>query len=160
VFSGTSPDGRLVEFVELPREVHPFFVGTQAHPELKSRPDPAAPAVRTAQSLTSNWYELAQQNGAKIQSVEGWAQAVTLLKQGRVDATVNDRLTFLDYQTTERDTSLKVAAETGDEARNAIAFRKGSDSLVKAVDKAIAELKADGTLAQISKKYFGEDVSG
>jgi cystine transport system substrate-binding protein len=77
-----------------------------------------------------------------------------------VDATVNDRLTFLDYQTTERDTSLKVAAETGDEARNAIAFRKGSDSLVKAVDKAIAELKADGTLAQISKKYFGEDVSG
>ncbi|GAA4615034.1 CTP synthase [Saccharopolyspora hordei] len=38
VFSGTSPDGRLVEFVELPREQHPFFVGTQAHPELKSRP--------------------------------------------------------------------------------------------------------------------------
>ncbi|MGY1742765.1 CTP synthase [Blastococcus sp. SYSU D01050] len=38
VFSGTSPDGLLVEFVELPRESHPFFVGTQAHPELKSRP--------------------------------------------------------------------------------------------------------------------------
>jgi CTP synthase len=38
VFSGTSPDGRLVEFVELPADVHPFFVGTQAHPELKSRP--------------------------------------------------------------------------------------------------------------------------
>ncbi|WP_199444228.1 CTP synthase [Umezawaea beigongshangensis] len=38
VFSGTSPDGRLVEFVELPADVHPFFVATQAHPELKSRP--------------------------------------------------------------------------------------------------------------------------
>src|SRR5439155_20044927 len=38
VFSGTSPDGRLVEFVELPKKMHPFFVGTQAHPELKSRP--------------------------------------------------------------------------------------------------------------------------
>ncbi|MGP4021330.1 CTP synthase [Saccharopolyspora sp. 5N708] len=38
LFSGTSPDDRLVEFVELPREEHPFFVGTQAHPELKSRP--------------------------------------------------------------------------------------------------------------------------
>ncbi|NKQ59124.1 CTP synthase [Amycolatopsis sp. K13G38] len=38
VFSGTSPDERLVEFVELPADVHPFFVGTQAHPELKSRP--------------------------------------------------------------------------------------------------------------------------
>jgi CTP synthase len=38
VFGGTSPDGTLVEFVELPAEKHPFFVGTQAHPELKSRP--------------------------------------------------------------------------------------------------------------------------
>ncbi|RZQ60303.1 CTP synthase [Amycolatopsis suaedae] len=38
VFSGTSPDDRLVEFVELPEDKHPFFVGTQAHPELKSRP--------------------------------------------------------------------------------------------------------------------------
>ncbi|MBJ8348226.1 CTP synthase [Antrihabitans sp. YC2-6] len=37
-FSGTSPDGHLVEFVEYPADVHPFFVGTQAHPELKSRP--------------------------------------------------------------------------------------------------------------------------
>ncbi len=38
VFGGTSPDGNLVEFVELPAAMHPFFVGTQAHPELKSRP--------------------------------------------------------------------------------------------------------------------------
>jgi CTP synthase len=38
VISGTSPDGRLVEFVELPRDVHPYFVATQAHPELRSRP--------------------------------------------------------------------------------------------------------------------------
>ena len=37
-FSGTSPDGHLVEFVELPADVHPYFVATQAHPELKSRP--------------------------------------------------------------------------------------------------------------------------
>ena len=36
--SGTSPDGQLVEFVELPAEAHPYYVGTQAHPELKSRP--------------------------------------------------------------------------------------------------------------------------
>jgi CTP synthase len=38
LFSGLSPDGHLVEYVELPADVHPFFVGTQAHPELKSRP--------------------------------------------------------------------------------------------------------------------------
>ncbi|WP_184576671.1 CTP synthase [Lipingzhangella halophila] len=43
VFSGLSPDGRLVEYVELPREVHPFFVATQAHPELRSRPTRAHP---------------------------------------------------------------------------------------------------------------------
>jgi CTP synthase len=43
VFSGTSPDGRLVEFVELPSDVHPFYVGTQAHPEFRSRPTRAHP---------------------------------------------------------------------------------------------------------------------
>ncbi len=41
--SGTSPDGTLVEFVELPREVHPYYVATQAHPEFKSRPHRAHP---------------------------------------------------------------------------------------------------------------------
>jgi len=43
VFSGTSPDGHLVEFVELPKDVHPYYVGTQAHPELRSRPNRAHP---------------------------------------------------------------------------------------------------------------------
>jgi CTP synthase len=43
VFSGTSPDGRLVEYAELPRDTHPFFVGTQAHPEFRSRPTRAHP---------------------------------------------------------------------------------------------------------------------
>ena len=43
VFSGTSPDGRLVEMVELPRDVHPFFVGSQFHPEFTSRPTRANP---------------------------------------------------------------------------------------------------------------------
>lgn len=43
VFSGTSPDGRLVEFVELPEQVHPYYIGTQAHPEFRSRPTRAHP---------------------------------------------------------------------------------------------------------------------
>ena len=46
VFSGTSPDNRLVEFVELPREVHPYYVATQAHPELRSRPTRSHPLFR------------------------------------------------------------------------------------------------------------------
>jgi cystine transport system substrate-binding protein len=113
----------------------------------------------TAQSLTSNWYDLAKKSGADVQSVEGWAQAVALLQQGRVDATVNDQLTYLDYEKSQGDTSLAVAATTGDAARNAFAFRKGSDGLVKAVDQALAKLRKDGTLAAISEKYFGQDVS-
>jgi CTP synthase len=46
VISGTSPDGNLVEFVELPAQVHPFYAATQAHPELKSRPTRAHPLFR------------------------------------------------------------------------------------------------------------------
>ncbi|HSP52407.1 MAG TPA: CTP synthase, partial [Cryobacterium sp.] len=45
-FSGTSPDSHLVEYVELKREEHPFYVGTQAHPELRSRPSHAHPLFR------------------------------------------------------------------------------------------------------------------
>ncbi len=46
VFSGTSPDGHLVEYVELPRDVHPYYVGTQAHPEFRSRPNRAHPLFK------------------------------------------------------------------------------------------------------------------
>jgi CTP synthase len=46
VFSGTSPDGHLVEYVELPREVHPYYVATQAHPEFRSRPNRAHPLFK------------------------------------------------------------------------------------------------------------------
>ena len=45
-FSGTTLGGKLVEFVELPRDVHPYYVGTQAHPELRSRPSRAHPLFR------------------------------------------------------------------------------------------------------------------
>jgi len=79
----------------------------------------------TAQSLTSNWYQMAQDAGAKVESVEGWAQAVTLLKQGRVDATVNDELTFLDYQKTEHDTDLKIAAKTTEESPQRLRVPQG-----------------------------------
>ncbi|MDN3496678.1 amino acid ABC transporter substrate-binding protein [Planococcus sp. APC 4015] len=113
----------------------------------------------TAQSLTSNWYELAQTSGATVEAVEGWAQAVALLQQGRVDATVNDNLTFLDYEKTNGPTGLKIAAETDDPAFNAFAFTKDKTSLVEAVDEALAELREEGVLAEISEKYFGADVS-
>ena len=114
---------------------------------------------KTAQSLTSNWRTLAQDSGALIEPVEGWAQAVALVKQGRVAATVNDELTFLDYQKVTGDTGVKVAATTEDVSRTAFAFRSGNVALAAAVDTALAALTEDGTLAKISEEYFGEDVS-
>ncbi len=113
----------------------------------------------TAQSLTSNWNDLAKESGAKVQAVEGWAQSVTLLKQGRVDATINDQLTYLDYQKSTPDKGIKIAAETKESSESALALPKGSTDLVKAIGSALEELQSDGTLAKISRKYFGEDVS-
>jgi cystine transport system substrate-binding protein len=113
----------------------------------------------TAQSLTSNWYTLAEESGATVQGVEGWAQAVALVEQGRVDATINDKLTFLDYKNDKGAAGLKVAAETDEKSESAFAFKKGNTTLADAVNTALDELAADGTLAKISEKYFGEDVS-
>lgn len=113
----------------------------------------------TAQSLTSNWYALATESGATVEAVEGWAPAVALVEQGRVDATVNDMLTFLDYQNTNGAKGLKVAAETEEVSKSAFAFAKGDSALAGAVDEALATLAADGTLTELSQKYFGADVS-
>lgn len=115
----------------------------------------------TAQSLSSNWYTLAEDNGATVESVEGWAQSIALLEQGRIDATLNDKLTYLDYVTSKPSAAskLKVAAETDDPSTNAFVVTKGSTSLIDAINDALDELRADGTIAAISEKYFGEDVS-
>jgi cystine transport system substrate-binding protein len=115
--------------------------------------------VTVAQSLTSSFYTLAQQNGADIQAVAGWAEAVANVRNGRVEATINDKLTWLDYKKQGQADGLKVAAESPDTSKSAFAFAKGSETLVKAVDKALDALRADGTLAKISDKYFGDDVS-
>lgn len=113
----------------------------------------------TAQSLTSNWHELAKTSGANVEAVEGWAQSVALLEQGRVDATINDKLTYLDYQQANNNEAIEIAVETKEESLSALAFKQGSPELVKAANKALEELRADGTLAEISEKYFGTDVS-
>jgi L-cystine transport system substrate-binding protein len=113
----------------------------------------------TAQSLTSNWYELAQESGANVEAVEGWAQAVALLEQGRVDATINDELTFLDYVKTNGKSGLEVAAETDDPSLSAFALTKDKEALVEAIDAALEELRTEGVLAELGDKYFGADVS-
>jgi len=113
---------------------------------------------KSAQSLTSNWAAVAKDAGATVESVEGFTQAVTLLKQERVDATVNDSLAVLDYQKSTGDNAIKIATTTGDKSEQVIATRKGSD-LVAAINAALSNLGKDGTLKKISEKYFATDVS-
>jgi L-cystine transport system substrate-binding protein len=114
----------------------------------------------SAQSTTSNWAQTATEAGAKVEGVEGLTQAMTLLKQGRVDVTVNDQLAVLDYLKTSGDKGVKIAAETDDRTEQGFVFRKDEAETAQQVSDALAKLKADGTLATISQKWFGQDVSG
>ncbi|WP_046227046.1 amino acid ABC transporter substrate-binding protein [Paenibacillus dauci] len=114
---------------------------------------------KSAQSLTSNFGKIAEQNGAELVAADGFPQAVQLLASGRADATVNDNLSYLDMKKQQPDSPIKVVAEQDDASQSAAIFNKSSQDLVDAVNKALQEMKADGTYLEISKKYFGEDVS-
>jgi len=115
--------------------------------------------MKAAQSATSNWYELAASYGADIEEVEGWNESVALLTTGRIDFTLNDKLTVLDYLATEKTDAIKIVAETDEPSLSAFAVTKENSALTEAINGALAELKSDGTLAEIGVKYFGEDVS-
>lgn len=112
-----------------------------------------------AQSATSNWGEAAEAAGAKVEAVEGLTQSVALLKQKRVDVTLNDNLAVLEYLNTSGDKDVKISGTIGEVNQQAFAFRKDSSDLAAEFDTALKELAADGTLAEISQKYFGTDVS-
>ncbi len=112
----------------------------------------------TAQSATSNWSQVATDAGAEVEAVEGFTQAIALLKQGRIDLTFNDNLAVLDYLKTSGDTDVKIAFETDDTVEQGFPVLKGSD-LAPAIDAALTELRDDGTLAEISTRWFGQDVS-
>lgn len=115
--------------------------------------------ARAAQTATSNWGALARDNGATVEPVDGFTEAVAALRDGRVDLTVNDNLAVLEYLTTTGDDSVKVAFDLPDQkVYQAFALRKNS-GLLDAVNGALADLAADGTLASLGEKYFGTDIS-
>jgi len=114
---------------------------------------------KSAQSLTSNLAKIAKANGAVLQPVDSFNQAIDLLVSKRVDAAVNDSLSFLDLKKQKPGIAIKVVAEQGNAQPSAIMFKKGNKELVTAVNKALTDIKADGTYSKISKKYFGSDVS-
>ena len=114
---------------------------------------------KSGQSLTSNFGELAKSYGAELIQTDGFNQSVDLLTSKRIDATINDSLSYLDFKKQRPDALIKVVAqqETKDEA--GLLFNKGNQELIDAVNKALADMKNDGTYFEISKKWFGEDVS-
>ncbi|STZ59346.1 ABC amino acid transporter, permease component [Mycolicibacterium tokaiense] len=114
---------------------------------------------RTAQSITSNWAQVARDSGATVEGVEGFAQAITLLNQGRVDATVNDSIAVYAYLAETGDTSVKIAAETGERSEQGFAARKDSGFLPE-LNGALDQLRADGTLTEISQRYLKADATG
>ncbi|MFD1037508.1 transporter substrate-binding domain-containing protein [Virgibacillus byunsanensis] len=114
---------------------------------------------QSAQSLTSNFATIAEENGAELVQVEGLAQSIELIKQDRVELTVNDRLAVLDYMNQQPDSGVKIAVREGDASETAFAFNKGNAELVEAFNEQLEAMKEDGTLAEISEKWFGEDVS-
>ncbi|MGH8779356.1 amino acid ABC transporter substrate-binding protein [Paraburkholderia sp.] len=116
---------------------------------------------KSANTLTSNFGKIAAAHGADVIAVQGFNESVDLLTSGRVDATVNDSLSYLDFKKHRPDAKVKIVAldDSGDADKSAVLLRKGNPELVAAIDKALADMKADGTYAKISDKYFGKDVS-
>jgi len=80
------------------------------------------------------------------------------LGQKRVDVTINDKISFLDYKKQKPNAPVKIAATSPDASQSGFMFRKGSNTLVDAVNKALKDMIADGTYKKISMKWFGQDV--
>ena len=115
----------------------------------------------TANSLASTYMELAESYGATVQGIDTLEETIQLLSAGRIDATLNADVSFYDYLNVHPDANFKIVAQTEDASHVAIPLRKSDNSatLLEAVNNAIDELRADGTLKELSEKYFGQDIS-
>ena len=115
----------------------------------------------TANSIGSTYMELGEDYGATVKGVDDLTKCMDLVKSGGVDATINAATSINDYLQTTKDSSFKIVDQSKESTPYAIPMVKGDDnaSLKKAVNKALKELKEDGTLSKISIKYFGEDLT-
>ncbi|MDB1749317.1 amino acid ABC transporter substrate-binding protein [Enterococcus avium] len=136
---------------------HPALIVNKDNNEIKDFAD--LKGKTSAQSLTSNYAQMAEDLGAEISSVDGFSKAVELVGDNRADATLNDDVTYYDYLNQKPDAPIKIV-KTSDEATEVAAmFHKDDKELTEKVDKAIKELEADGTLTKLSEKYFKKDIS-
>lgn len=115
----------------------------------------------TANSIGSTYMELGEDYGATVKGVDDLTKCMDLVKNGGVDATINAATSINDYLNTTKDNSFKIVDQSKEATAYAIPMVKGKDNatLKKAVNKALKELREDGTLSKISIKYFGEDLT-
>ena len=117
--------------------------------------------LSTAQSLSSNYGELAERYGTEIVPVDGMAQTIQLVKQDRADFTMNDNLAVLDYLKKFPDANLeiKLTAPASELRGSGLVLIKGDDEVVEKLNGAMAELADEGTLTKLSEEFFGADIS-
>ena len=114
----------------------------------------------TANSLASTYMELAESYGATVQGIDTLEETIQLLTAGRIDATLNADVSFYDYMNVHPDADFKLVAQTAEASHVAIPVLKSEDTAyLDALNTAIEELRADGTLKTLSEKYFGQDIS-
>ena len=115
----------------------------------------------TANSIASTYMTLAESYGAEVLGIDTLDETIQMLVAGRVDATLNADVSFYDYLNVHPEADFKIVALTEDASQVCIPVRKGEETatLLAALNEAIEELRADGTLAEISQRYFGTDIS-
>ncbi len=114
--------------------------------------------MSTANTISSTYAKVAESYGATVTGVDDLNQTMELLIQGRIDATINDETAFNDYLRANPDAPIKVACVVSTDSYY-IPVRKGESEMLKAVNDALAELREDGTLAKLSEKYLGSDMT-
>lgn len=113
----------------------------------------------SAQTITSNYAKVAESYGATIESTDGFSKSIELVISGRADATLNDDVAFYDYLKQKPDSPIKIAAMGEETITIGALIKKDNNELLTEIDKALKELRDDGTLTSISEKYFDKDIT-